>query len=91
MRLRATVRRMTGRTTHVQGVRLADAFVVTAISAPEAVEIMEQDEAVYLLRLNHEGECVADTWHETIEAAKAQASFEYGVKDSDWKDADARH
>jgi hypothetical protein len=74
----------------VRGVRAADATVVTAIPDPEAVEIIEQDGAVYLLRLSHEGECVADTWHETVEAAKAQASFEYGVKSSDWNDVDAR-
>jgi len=29
--------------------------------------------------------CVADTWHETLEAAKSQASSEYGIEESDWK------
>ena len=76
---------------HVQGVRVADELVVTAIPDPETVELAEEDGAVYLLRLNQEGECIADTWHKTVEAAKAQASFEYRIKDSDWKHVDARH
>jgi hypothetical protein len=37
-----------------------------------------------LLRLNFEGVCVADTWHEDVAAAKAQAFFEYGIGEDDW-------
>jgi hypothetical protein len=76
---------------HMQGVRAADALVVTAVPDPETVEIVEQDGAVYLLRLDQDGACLADTWHETVEAAKVQANFEYGIKDSDWKDFDLHH
>jgi hypothetical protein len=52
---------------------------------------VEQEGAIYLLRLHHDGECIADTWHESVEAAKAQATFEYGIEEGDWKDVEARH
>jgi hypothetical protein len=90
MRLRATVRKVTGNTTHVQGARLAGGLEVTPIPNPKTVEVVEQDGALYLLRLDNRGECVADTWHETVEEAKEQAYFEFGVEDGDWKDVE-RH
>ena len=92
MRERATVRKVTGNCMQLQGVRLGDALGVTAIPDPASVEIVEQDGAVYLLYLDQSGECIADTWHETVEAAKTQANFEFGVEDSDWRNVEAyRH
>ena len=90
MRLRAIVRGVTGGTTHLRGVRVANELEVTEIPDPEAVEVVEQDGAVYLLRLDSQGECLADTWHESVEAAKAQANFEFGIDDGDWKDIEPR-
>ena len=91
MRLRATVRSVTGETTHLQGVRRAGELEVTPVPDPKAVEVVEQEGAVYLLRLDGQGQCVADTWHESVEAAKAQANFEFGIEDGDWKDVEPRH
>lgn len=91
MRLRATVRKVIGNTTHLQGARSAGDLKVTPVSYPKTVEVVEQEGAIYLLRLDDRGECVADTWHETIEAAKAQANFEFGIEDGDWKDVEQRH
>lgn len=91
MRLRATVRKVTGNTTHLQGVRPASDLEVMPVPDPKTVEVVEQEGAVYLLRLDNRGECVADTWHETVEAAKAQANFEFGIEDGDWKDVEPRH
>lgn len=91
MRLRATVRKVTGNTTHLQAERSAGEFEVTAAEDPKTVEVVEQGGAIYLLRLDDRGECVADTWHETVEAAKAQANFEFGIEDGDWKDVEPRH
>jgi hypothetical protein len=88
MRLRATVRTVTGNTTHVQGVRHSGDLEVTPLPDPKTVEIVEQEGAIYLLRLDDRGACVADTWHETVEAAKAQAYFELGIEDGDWKDVE---
>lgn len=60
---------------------------VSELPDPVTVEIVEEDGAFFLLRLDDNGECIADTWHETVEAAKDQANFEFGVKEGDWKDA----
>jgi hypothetical protein len=92
MRLRATVRVVTGKTTHLQGVPVSSEIEVTKVSDPKMVEVVEQEGAVYLLRLDDDGQCIADTWHETVDAAKAQANFEFGIEDGDWKEeAEARH
>lgn len=91
IRLRATVRSVTGKTTHLLGAPVADRIEIKTVANPSVVEVVEQDGAIYLLRLDEEGECIADTWHETVEAAKAQAQFEYGIEDSDWKEAEIRH
>jgi hypothetical protein len=91
MRLRAAVRKVTGNTAHLRGMRRAGDLEMTPLPDPQAVEVVEQDGAIYLLRLDDRGECLADTWHETVEAAKAQANFEFGIEDSEWKDVDPRH
>jgi hypothetical protein len=49
--------------------------------------VVEQGGAFYLFRLDGSGQCIADTWHETVEAAKVQASFEFGVEEGDWKES----
>jgi len=63
---------------------------VEAIPAPKTVEVVDQEGAIYLLRLDKEGQCIADTWHQTIEEAKAQASFEFNVNDCDWQEVESR-
>jgi hypothetical protein len=91
MRLRATVRSITGATTHVQGTRVAGELGVVSVPDPKTIEITEQAGAIYLLRLDSDGECLADTWHESVKAAKEQAKFEYGVEDGDWEDMEPPH
>jgi len=44
---------------------------VIRIPDPAEVEVVEQDAAFYLLRLDSDGQCIADTWHASVEAAKA--------------------
>lgn len=85
MRLRATVRGVTGKTTHLHGVPSAGTIELTKVPDPRVVEVVEQDGAFYLLRLDDEGRCIADTWHESIDGAKAQARFEFGIEEGDWK------
>lgn len=90
MRLRATVRKVTGRTTHLRGDRLSGS--IEAISEqPASLEIVQQQDSIYLLRLDRNGECIADTWHETVGAAKVQADFEFEVKDNEWTVAEPRN
>ena len=84
-RLRATVTRVTGATVHSIGT-IKDGAVNSATRIPDAttIEIVEEDGAFFLFRLNDEGECLADTWHRTLDEAKAQAKLEYEVDDRDW-------
>ena len=89
MRLRATVRYVTEKTAHSQGVPTKGSIEVTKVPDPKTLEVVEQKGSFYLLRLDEQGECVADTWHETIEAAKAQANFEFGIEEGDW--TETRH
>jgi len=37
----------------------------------------EGEESFYLFGCDENWKCLADTWHETLENAKAQAEFEY--------------
>jgi hypothetical protein len=80
---------VTGNTLHQQGECIAGEIVKSALPPPTSVEVLEQDGAFYLLRLDSEGQCITDTWHETPESAKAQANFEYGIEENDWKRVDA--
>jgi hypothetical protein len=89
MRLRATVQKTTGNTTHWLGV--PDGIGVKALPDPTSVEIVKQDGSVFLLRYNEEGDCIADTWHQTVDEAKAQAQFEFEIEEIDWTDMDTRH
>jgi hypothetical protein len=88
MKLRAVVRNVMGKTVHLRGESVVDGGGVSLLPAPISVEVVEQDGVFYLLRLDDDGKCIADTWHESIEAAKAQANFEYGIREKDWRSLD---
>ena len=84
-RLRATVKRATGATIHSIGAIKGGAPASLArIPDPIAVEIIKEDGAFFLFRLDKGGVCLADTWHQTLDEAKAQAKLEYGVDGGDW-------
>jgi hypothetical protein len=38
-----------------------------------------------LLHIDNDGRETADTWHETLDAAMAQATWEFQVKREDWE------
>jgi hypothetical protein len=80
----------TGNTKHFHGVRTDGEFEAMPSPDPKTAEVVEQEGEIYLLRLDDRGECIADTWHENVEAAKAQANFEFGIEDGDWTDAEER-
>jgi hypothetical protein len=61
MRLRATVRSVTGKTTHLQGRLTKGSIEVTKVPDAKTVEVLEQEGAFYLLRLDEKRECIADT------------------------------
>jgi hypothetical protein len=91
MRLRARVRTVTGKTRHLQGVPTTDGVEIVELPDPVAVELVEEDGAFFLLCLDEDGQCIADTWHATAEEAKAQASFEFGIEEADWRETGTRH
>ena len=86
--LRAPVRRVTGATIHSVGtIRDGVPVPLECVPDPSQVEIVVGDGGFFLFRLDDNGGCLADTWHETLDDAKAQAKFEYDIDDSDWVEA----
>jgi hypothetical protein len=67
-----------------------DEFRQRMLPVPSFLEMVEQHGAIYLLRLDADGEYLTDTWHETIDAAKQQASFEFGISEGDWIEKDEK-
>ncbi len=61
-------------------------FVFADLSLPTYVEI-EVDDAGHamLYRYRDDGAFCGDTWHETLQDAKNQATFEYGILESAWR------
>lgn len=86
MKLRALVQDITGATKHLAGTVVSDLPVVTnVLKPPKSVEIRSDDTGFFLLYLDESGKCFADTWHATLEDAKAQAHFEFKILEDDWK------
>jgi hypothetical protein len=86
MRLRAQVRRVTGATRHYRahiesGVPTKD----EELPAPSWVEIQASEGAFFLLYTDEHGACLTDTWHQTLQQAKAQATHEFGIGEDEWE------
>jgi len=47
------------------------------------------DRGAYVISVSDAGEEVADTWHEDLEDALAQAESEFGLCRADWTEADS--
>jgi len=84
MRLRARVRKVTGNTRHWIGLPDAGGIELERLPNPVIVEVVGKGGGFYLFRLDSDNHCIADTWHETVELAKAQAAFEFAVEENDW-------
>src|SRR5262245_56636626 len=86
MKLKAHVRGHSGRTVHSVGT-IADGKQIPLGNMQPAVcvELDQVDEHFFLYRFDQAGESVGDTRHETLNEAKAQAKFEFGIQESDWK------
>jgi hypothetical protein len=85
MKLRAQVNTATGKAKHYLST-VIDSKLVRGQQFPTAawVEISEQHGAFFLNRFDADGNFLTDTWHETLEDAKGQASFEYCIAENDW-------
>ena len=84
MRLRADVKEHS-----VEHLKLAEPVYGHNLSLTKWVEISEKPDGVYLFHYNASGECIADTWHLSIDEARAQAEFEFKISKSDWREMDA--
>lgn len=85
MRMRAAVKMATGKTRHAVGEFVAGKPVpVKTLPVPAWVEISEEEGAFYLLHFDANGTSFADTWHQTLEDAKRQAEFEFGIVAGEW-------
>lgn len=82
MRLRANVRQATGSTRHIIHGRESEDIA----SNIAWVEIEPDDASFFLLYFSAAGECLADTWHPSLEEAKRQAHVEFEIEESDWKE-----
>src|SRR4051812_23230492 len=55
------------------------------LESPALLLIEQKPDGVFLFRFTADRRCVGDTWHESIDAAKQQAVFEFDNLLSDWK------
>ncbi len=87
IRLKADVKGSTGRTKHYLATMVGDTPVPTKeFPIPAWVEISEEGEAFFLSYFNADGSFLTDTWHETLERAKKQAAFEFGIAADEWQE-----
>jgi hypothetical protein len=86
MRLRARVQHATGGTRHHRAhIEEGEIRKGEELPVPAWVEIQPADGAFFLLYLDERGEQLTDTWHQTLEQAKAQARHEFGIEGDDWE------
>jgi hypothetical protein len=84
--LRAEVTTATGKTRHTIGTFREGVPVPTmTLPIPKYICIAEEEAGFYLLHFNESDQSFADTWHDSLASAKSQASFEFGILESDWK------
>ena len=82
MRIRAKINASKNRTRHLK----LEGGVVAPIGGFSFVEVVPDGEGAFLLvYLDSEGRELADTWHATVEDAKAQAEFEFGITTDEWQ------
>lgn len=65
---------------------LAGGTPPTPMSDPDVVVLAATSDGPMLFRYTARGEFAGDTWHESLEDAKAQAEAEYGSALGDWQD-----
>ena len=84
--LRARVHTVTGKTTHSRGI-VVDGNIVAGepLPAPAFVTIEPTDGVFYLFYFDADGRRMTDTWHQTLEGAKAQAQLEFEISDDEWE------
>ncbi len=84
MRLRATIKHVTGSASHI-AVMVGRGGVAT-MPDPVALRILPDGAGFSLLRIDKGGASFAHTWHATIDDAKATAAAAYGIAAADWEE-----
>ena len=85
MKIRAVVKKHTGATKHFHSEIVAGGVVPrTELPVAEWVAIEHTDGGYYLFYYDLKDECIADTWHATLNEAKEQAKFEFAIEEDDW-------
>ncbi len=83
---RAKVNVVTGKTAHFVGRLEQGVPVPTArIPDPDWVEIAWDGQSAFLYRFAADGTCLADTWHESVDSAKRQATAEFEIDPDAWQ------
>ncbi len=89
MRIKAYIFRSTEVTKHYKSsIENGKIEANEEVSSPKWIEISEEEDGVYLYHFSSGNNCIADTWHESIEDAKKQAMFEFGVAEEQWSPID---
>src|SRR5208283_4014626 len=83
---KSQVRHVTGKTKHSIGTIVNGTPIpISPLPAPTWVGIAQGQGGFFLLHLDAQATCFNDTWHESLEAAKRQAQFEFEISDDDWQ------
>jgi hypothetical protein len=87
VRLRARAQHATRATRHYRAhVEEGEVQKDEELPTPTWVEIQPAEGAFFLLYLDEQGECMTDTWHQSLEQAKTQARHELGIEEDDWEE-----
>lgn len=85
MRLRAKVTKSNAPSTNFVGTIVGGKPVPTKrLPDPVWLEISGEEDAFFLLYINADGECFADTWHKTLDSAQREAMLGFGITASEW-------
>jgi hypothetical protein len=57
----------------------------TLLPWPRVLLVEEKPDGIFLFRFSQDGRFGGDTWHMSIQDAKAQAEYEYGDALGEWK------
>ena len=80
----------TGKTRHTEGFLGPEGLISgPELARPHGLVIAQlpPDEGYYLLYLDQEGNEITDTYHDYLEAALAQAEWEFDIEPTEWETA----
>ena len=87
VKLRAEIKEYLGKTKHSLGCIIGDTPVeIERLPVAKWLEIVEEESGIFLYHYNANGDCVADTCHQSIKEAMSQAEFEFNIKKADWRE-----